>query len=86
MIFLFLNFNISIFLFMSCHISIGIWAFMLNVVCMAWSKCCSISVLVLCGLEKSFMKWSSLQLKHFFGSFDVLIWALQSTVSCDFEW
>ena len=59
-IYLFLDFNFPNFLFMSCHISIRIWALVLNVVCMAWSECYGFSVLVPFGLGQSFTKWSSL--------------------------
>ena len=53
--------------------------------CIVWSECCGFTVLVLFGLGQPFMKWSSSKLKHFVGGFDLLIWALQSTVLCDFE-
>ena len=73
LIILFTNFNFFNFWFMSCHISIGIWALVLNVFCMVWSECWSFSMLVLFGLGQSFMKWFSSQLKHFVWGFDLLL-------------
>ena len=63
---------------MSCHMSIRMCAMVLHVV--YW-----FDKNVHFGLGQSLMKWLSSQLKHFVRGFDLLIWALQSTVSCDFE-